>query len=172
MKNKLSLNLAVAVFLFSASFVFAQDVDQNDMPEQQTDVPQLPISNQDPADAAQESPVQDGAVASLAQSEPEVLWVWGEVAAVDLVKKSLTLKYLDYESDEEKDIDIVTNEKTGYESIKSLDDITAKSVLSVDYIVQDGLNIAKNISFERGELPIPGGELTLDESAAMSPAVP
>jgi hypothetical protein len=172
MRNRLILVLFSIVFLSGVSFAFTQNIDQNDMPQQQTKAPQPPISKEEIAENTQEMPAQGGAVASLGQNEPEVFWVWGEVAAVDLMKKSLTLKYLDYENDEEKEISISVDGKTSFEFVRSLDEIKAKSVVSIDYIVQDGLNIAKNISFERGELPIPGGELNLDDANAMSPAVP
>jgi len=78
-------------------------------------------------------------------------WVWGEVTAVDVPTKSITLKYLDYETDQEKDMSLVVDASTAYDNIKSLDEIKPKDNLSVDYIVQDGKNIAKNISLEKLE---------------------
>jgi hypothetical protein len=172
MVKKLVVFFLTVFFLAGISSAFAQNVDQNDMPQQQTKSPQPPVSKEEIAENAQEMPVQGGAIAPLVQEEPEVLWVWGEVSAVDPFKKTLTLKYLDYESDEEKEINISTDDKTVYEAVQSIEEIKVKSVISVDYSVQDGLNVARNISFERGELPIPGGELTLDEANVMSPAVP
>ena len=77
-------------------------------------------------------------------------WAWGEVTNVDLAAKTLTLKYLDYESDQEKDLVLTVDEKTTFENIKTLDDVKIKDTLSIDYVVAaDGKNIAKNINFEQ-----------------------
>lgn len=83
--------------------------------------------------------------------DSDVQWVWGEVAGLDVANKIITLKYLDYETSEEKQISLVVNSLTGYESVKSLEEIGLKDTLSVDYIISNGKNIAKNISLEKPE---------------------
>ena len=90
-------------------------------------------------------------------SEPETQWIWGEVVSADSASKSVTIKYLDYETDQEKDMVIGVDEKTTYENIKSIDDIKPKDTLSIDYIAgPDGKNVAKNISLEKPEsVPAP-----------------
>jgi hypothetical protein len=83
------------------------------------------------------------------EADEEPFWLWGEVISVDPYKKELLIKYLDYETDEEKTILITVDNKTTYENIKSLDEIELHSEISVDYIIsQDGKNIAKNIRIE------------------------
>lgn len=100
---------------------------------------------------SQESTEQGGAVPET-QSEPETQWVWGEVNTLDTQNKMIVVKYLDYETDQEKEISINTDDKTTYENIKSLDEIRPKDTVSVDYIVSpDGKNIARNISVEKPE---------------------
>ena len=85
-------------------------------------------------------------------SEPETQWIWGEVVSADSASKSVAIKYLDYETDQEKDMTIGVDEKTTYENIKSIDEIKPKDTLSIDYIVgTDGKNVAKNISLEKPE---------------------
>lgn len=87
-----------------------------------------------------------------ATSEPETQWIWGEVVSLDLQKNELVVKYLDYETDEEKEIAIAVDDKTTYENVKSLTEIVPKDTLSIDYIVSaEGKNIAKNISVEQPE---------------------
>lgn len=82
-------------------------------------------------------------------NESDTQWVWGEVANLDSAGKIITLKYLDYETDQEKDILLAVDEKTTFENIKSFDEIKAKDTLSIDYMVTpDGKNIAKNIGLE------------------------
>ena len=85
-------------------------------------------------------------------SEPETQWIWGEVVSADSASKSVAIKYLDYETDQEKDMTIGVDEKTTYENIKSIDEIKPKDTLSIDYIAgTDGKNVAKNISLEKPE---------------------
>ena len=90
--------------------------------------------------------------AQEALAEPEPQWIWGDATSVDAVGKKIAVRYLDYESDTEKDINIEVNDKTTYENVKSIDEIKPQDTLSVDYAVTpDGKNIAKNISVERPE---------------------
>lgn len=78
-------------------------------------------------------------------------WVWGEVVIVDSQAKTLTLKYLDYETDQEKELLLATDDSTSYQNFRSLEDIQVKDNLSVDYISKDGKNIAKSVSLEKTE---------------------
>ena len=96
--------------------------------------------------------VNAGLVLSEGQSnEPNTQWVWGGVVNLDAQNKTLSLKYLDYETDQEKEITIMVDSLTSYENFKSLDEIQPKDTLSIDYILSDGKNIAKSISLEKPE---------------------
>ena len=87
-----------------------------------------------------------------AAPESEVQWLWGEVVFVDTLTKQTIVKYLDYETDTEKEITININDKTNFENAKSLDEIKAEDTVSIDYITDpEGKNIAKNISVEKNE---------------------
>jgi len=104
----------------------------------------------------EEQATQPAKIAEMQQQQPEpdVQWVWGEVSTVDAQNKALTLKYLDYETDQEKEITISADAKTTYENIKAFEEIKPKDSLSVDYFASlDGKNIAKNISLEQLDLP-------------------
>ncbi len=82
----------------------------------------------------------------------ETQWAWGEVINLDVQAKTLTLKYLDYETDQEKDLVLAVDEKTTFENIKSFDEIKIKDTLSIDYMVgSDGKNVAKNINLEKSD---------------------
>jgi hypothetical protein len=122
-----SIILAIAVFsiiLISSNTVFSQEEEK---------VIEGPSIQQTPA-------------------EPEVQWLWGEVVSVGANNNEVTVKYLDYENDIEKEIAIAIDEKTTYENIKSISEINPKDNVSVDYIVsEDGKNIAKNIIIEKPE---------------------
>lgn len=84
------------------------------------------------------------------KNENEMQWAWGEVTAIDPQAKTVTLKYLDYETDQEKDLVLNIDEKTAFDNIKALEDIKVKDTLSVDYTAgNDGKNTAKSISYEK-----------------------
>jgi hypothetical protein len=89
------------------------------------------------------------AAQAAAENENDTQWTWGEVVNLDSAGKTITLKYLDYETDQEKDIVLAVDEKTVFENIKSFEEIKIKDTLSIDYTVgSDGKNMAKNISLE------------------------
>lgn len=86
------------------------------------------------------------------EAELQRQWLWGEVVSVDTADKTLVVKYLDYEADEEKDIIITTDESTIYENVNSLPEVKINDALSIDYTVStDSKNIAKIISVEKAE---------------------
>ena len=86
--------------------------------------------------------------------EAEVQWIWGEVVIADNQKNEILVKYLDYDTDQEKEMTIIVDEKTIYENAKSIDEIKPQDTVSIDYIVSpEGKNTAKNISIEKIEEP-------------------
>jgi len=89
------------------------------------------------------------------QNENDTQWAWGEVVNLDGAAKTVTLRYLDYETDQEKDIVLVVDEKTTFENIKRFDEIKVKDTLSIDYIIgPDGKNIAKNVGLESPDVSV------------------
>jgi len=87
----------------------------------------------------------------FSQKEEEFQWIWGEVSSIDTAKKSITVKYLDYETDTEKETSFVIDEKTNFEGVNSLGEIKVKDTVSIDYIMEQDKNIARNISVEKPE---------------------
>jgi len=109
---------------------------------------------------------QEGRTPEQAQlvSEPEVQWLWGEVVSVDAPNKTVLVKYLDYETETEKEISINVDDKTTYENVKSIDEIKPQDTVSIDYIVNpDAKNLAKNISLEKPESQEPESKATPQE---------
>jgi len=102
---------------------------------------------------------QGGVTAPAAplQNENNAQWAWGEVTNLDSQAKTLTLKYLDYETDQEKELLLAVDEKTTYENIKSFDEIKVKDTLSIDYAATPvgDKYIAKNISLENPDTLLP-----------------
>ncbi|MCM8800691.1 MAG: hypothetical protein NC912_01540 [Candidatus Omnitrophica bacterium] len=90
--------------------------------------------------------------ASSFVSDFDVQWVWGEVVSVDTNTKTIILKYLDYETDVEKEIILNTDENTQYENCDSLNQIKPADTISVDYIISpEGKNLAKYVVLEKPE---------------------
>lgn len=98
-----------------------------------------------------QNPVTEGAVAPE-DKESETQWIYGDVINLDPQNKTILVKTLDYETDQEKEVSIATDEKTVFENIKSLDEMKPDDAVSVDYIVTpDGKNLARNLSLEKPE---------------------
>jgi len=84
--------------------------------------------------------------------EAETQWIWGDVVSVDKAARSIKVKYLDYDTDTEKEMAITADDNTKYENVNSFDEIKPQDTLSIDYkIGTDASNIAVNISVERPE---------------------
>jgi hypothetical protein len=99
----------------------------------------------------QEPTVTESAVPEV-KTESDVEWLWGEVVSVDAAKNEITVKYLDYETDQEKEMTLTADEKTAYENIKSIAEVKPKDTVSIDYTLNpEGKSIAKNISVEKSE---------------------
>ena len=142
----LVLGIMFSFLLITTGIVFSEEQTQQDLSTQ-------------PTQATQEIP-----------SEPETQWIWGEVVSIDPATKNILVKYLDYETDTEKEININADDKTTYENVKSVDEIKPQDTLSIDYIISlDGRNTAKNISVEKPE----GAQTLPEESTKEEPkAVP
>jgi len=82
----------------------------------------------------------------------EEKWLWGEIVSVQAANKSIVVKYLDYDTDTEKEITIYLTGTTTFENVKAVEEIKPKDVASIDYIVDNnGKAVAKNISVEKME---------------------
>ena len=100
--------------------------------------------------AAENDTLESQAIADSGVKEMQ--WLWGEVVSIDQVKKQITVKYLDYETDNEKEIALFVDGKTAYENIKDLTELKAQDIVSVDYIVDaEGRNLVANVSVEKIE---------------------
>ncbi|MFH0913591.1 MAG: hypothetical protein V1884_04865, partial [Candidatus Omnitrophota bacterium] len=88
------------------------------------------------------------------------------VVSVDTVAKQIKVKYFDYETDTEKEINIAVDDKTIYENVVSLDQIKAEDTMSIDYVVTDTGNIARNISVETN-IGVSSDELVGGQEEAM-----
>jgi len=84
---------------------------------------------------------------------PELQWVWGEVVSVDAANNQLSIRYLDYETDAEKEMLVGVDDKTTYENAKAVAEIKPQDTVSIDYVVSaEGKNTARNISVEKPDM--------------------
>ena len=98
---------------------------------------------------SQEEPVSEPQAPETAVAT-ETQWVWGEIVTVDAKNKSVLVKYLDYETDQEKEISITTDDKTTFEGVVNTEEIKPSDTVSIDYIIgADGKNVATNVSVEK-----------------------
>jgi hypothetical protein len=86
-----------------------------------------------------------------AAAAPDLQWLWGEVISVNPQEQSMSVKYLDYDSDMEKTIELVSDAGTKFEEVKGLDEIKPQDTVSIEYLVKDGKNVARGITVERIE---------------------
>jgi len=122
--------LAVAMIGLVAGLAYAQD--------------QQPPANQAPAQPAAEA-VSAGPV------QPQEVSIYGEVKSVNMAAGSVAIQYYDYDSDEEKSIEIIVDAATKMENAKEVVDIKPGNWADVVYSVKDGKNIAKSIIVEKEE---------------------
>lgn len=89
---------------------------------------------------------QEQGFLSEAEELPQLQWLWAEVISVDQENNSLTVRYLDYETEQEKEITVTVADRTLYENVNTLDDINPKDTVSIDYKISDsGENVAEYI---------------------------
>jgi hypothetical protein len=137
-------NVAVSIFAvflsvsFSA-FSFAQENQTSQQPA---------ATQQTTAVAPAVPPAPETPAAKPAPTE----WLYGEVNSVDISGKTLTLTYLDYDTDIEKQATVSIDAKTLFENVKSLEEVKPQDMVSIDYIVgADSKNLAVNVSVEKPE---------------------
>ena len=108
---------------------------------------------EEPAGAPTDSVVITSDQQPISPKETDMQWAWGEVTNLDNQSNTITLKYLDYETDQEQEMILAVDEKTTFENIKDFNELKLKDTLSIDYIRgADNRNIAKNISFEKPDI--------------------
>lgn len=106
--------------------------------------------------------------ASEIQAAQELQWIWAEVVSLDLNNHQMTLKYLDYDTDTEKEMLLSVDDQTTYENVKSFSEIKPQDTLSIDYTTSaGGKNIAKNINVEKTE----GIQSTPEEAVKTTPEI-
>jgi len=174
----LFLFVLISIFIFLAQLSLAQELSQTQPAAQEIPTEPMPVENETAVQAQAETATPEVAVTTvetskpeavtIKETEPETQWLWGEVISADATSGQLLVKYIDYETDNEKEITLVTSAETTYENVAALAEIKPKDTASIDYLVtSDGKNLAKHISVERIETP-PVESVTPPESVIPS----
>ena len=105
--------------------------------------------------------------------EADLQWLWGEIVAVNSQNKEMKVKYIDYETDTEKEVSIYVEDKTTFENVDTLDAIKPQDGVSIDYVISDtGKFIAKNVSLEKAEDMEETGEVVVPNEESKVPVAP
>ena len=107
-------------------------------------------SGQDTPQVATEAPALAPA-ASNKSAQPEEISIYGEIKAVNQAASSITVQYYDYDSDQEKSIEITADTNTKIENAATITNIKQDSWADVIYTAANGKNIAKSIIVEKEE---------------------
>ena len=95
------------------------------------------------------TPSQKGA--SAAPAQPKELAIYGEIQSINAASNSINIQYYDYESDEEKTVDVIIDPETKMENANTLNDIKAGDWADVTYALSGEENIAKSVALEKEE---------------------
>ena len=108
-------------------------------------------NNQDISQVASETaaPAQ---TESVKAANPEEISIYGEIKSVNIATNSITVKYYDYDSDNEKSVEITADNTTKIEGVSTMNDIKQESWSDINYTVVNGKNIAKSIVVEKEDV--------------------
>ncbi len=130
----------VLIISLSANLTFSQENQMT--PSKEATESNAPTVKEEPAPATNE------------------ISIYGEVQKTDATANSLSVQYYDYDTDEEKTIDIALTKDTRLENAASITDIKKGDWVDVTYVVSDSKNIAKSVALEKEETATeeaPGG---------------
>ena len=98
-------------------------------------------------------PINENIISEIGSVDENVSWVWGEIKNVDYSSSSFTILYMDYQTDDERELALTVNQDTKFEGISDFNSLKAGDTAGIDYVTGIDKNIAKNISVEKLEEP-------------------
>lgn len=111
----------------------------------------LAFSQENPTPPPAQDQTQSASPVKEETSHPKEISIYGEVQAVNAAASSMTVQYYDYDSDEERAVEIVTDAASKIENAAMLNDIKQGDWVDVTYLVKDSKNIAQSIVVEKEE---------------------
>ena len=76
---------------------------------------------------------------SAEASKAEEISIYGEIKSVNIATNSVVVQYYDYDSDNEKSIEIMTDNNTKIEGVLAVTDIKQGNWADINYTVVDGI---------------------------------
>ena len=98
-------------------------------------------------------PIDENIISEIGSVDENISWVWGEVKNVDYISSKFNILYMDYQTDDEKELVLTVNQDTKFEGINDFNSLKAGDTVGIDYFSDADNNIAKNISVEKLEEP-------------------
>jgi len=98
-------------------------------------------------------PIDENIISETGLVDENISWVWGEVKNVDYISSKFNILYMDYQTDDEKELVLTVNQDTKFEGINDFNSLKAGDTVGIDYFSDADNNIAKNISVEKLEEP-------------------
>lgn len=98
-------------------------------------------------------PIDENIISETGSLDENISWVWGEVKNVDYISSKFNILYMDYQTDDEKELVLTVNQDTKFEGINDFNSLKAGDTVGIDYFSDADNNIAKNISVEKLEEP-------------------
>ena len=98
-------------------------------------------------------PIDENIISETGLVDENISWVWGEVKNVDYISSKFNILYMDYQTDDEKELVLTVNQDTKLEGINDFNSLKAGDTVGIDYFSDADNNIAKNISVEKLEEP-------------------
>lgn len=159
-RTYLSLIMVAISLVYFATLVFSEEVNPS---KTEPAVPPAVTATTPAAPVAEPKPAAE-----------ETKWVWAEVTGVDAVNNQIVVKYLDYDTDEEKSLAIVTDNATRFENAEGIKSVAVGDNVGVDYILNDkGQALAKSIALEKAEsMPKAAPEAAMQPVAPVAPETP
>jgi hypothetical protein len=152
--RKSILFYTLAVILLSVLFAAASFSEETKQPVAGQGQAQLPDAGQaQQAVTTAASPVETAPAPAIVEETPagKELSIYGEVQSVNATANSITVQYYDYDSDEEKVVEIMADSSTRLENAAAIGNIAKADWVDATYVADNGKNVAKSILVEKEE---------------------
>jgi hypothetical protein len=113
------------------------------------------------------APMAAAAPVAPAAGEAKEVAIYGEVQAVNAASGTMTVQYYDYDSDEEKTIELTMDSTTKLENAANLNEVKKGDWVDATYEASAGKNMARSVMVEKEEYSAPEAG-----AGAASPAEP
>lgn len=142
--------LVIAAAVLLAMPAFSQETREPAAPDMVKE--EAPATVAEPAAPAAAAPAPASeAPAAPEAAQPKDISIYGEVLAVNASGSTMTVQYYDYDSDEEKTVELTVSGDTKLENAAALAEVKKGDWVDAAYSVSNGKNVAKAVMVEKEE---------------------